>query len=225
MVLLLLGRWLRAHARSTICAGWTAQGRIVLGILALIAGYALIASVTTLWDRDEPRNAKAALEMVQSGDWLVPHFNDQWRLHKPVLGYWLMATNVLILGATDFAVRLPAILGAAVSVFMTWWMVRRLSNPFSPFNSAALGRQGDYARAAALILATSPLLIIAGTAATHDAWLLASICTAIAAFVVILCAQKPVWWATLLLGLALGVAQLTKGPVGLIVPLLTIFGT
>ena len=38
-----------------------------------------------LWDRDEPRNAGCAVEMMQRGDLIVPIFNDELRHQKPAL--------------------------------------------------------------------------------------------------------------------------------------------
>ena len=43
-----------------------------------------------LWDRDEPRNAGCAKEMLQRNDFIVPIFNDEIRDAKPVLLYWLI---------------------------------------------------------------------------------------------------------------------------------------
>ena len=34
---------------------------------------------TQLWDRDEPRNAGCALEMLERSDWVVPVFKDDLR--------------------------------------------------------------------------------------------------------------------------------------------------
>src|SRR5947209_7697780 len=60
-----------------------------------------------LWDIDEGRNATAALEMHESGNWIVPTFNGKLRSHKPVLLYWLQAAAYAVFGATEFAARLP----------------------------------------------------------------------------------------------------------------------
>ena len=45
-----------------------------------------------LWDRDEPRNAGCAAEMMAANDWVVPVFNSELRTHKPILLYWFMMT-------------------------------------------------------------------------------------------------------------------------------------
>ena len=47
-----------------------------------------------LWDRDEPRNAACAREMLERGDWVVPTFNGELRVPKPILKYWLMITRL-----------------------------------------------------------------------------------------------------------------------------------
>ena len=35
--------------------------------------------------------AEAGREMVESGDWLTPHYNYEYRFQKPILFYWLVA--------------------------------------------------------------------------------------------------------------------------------------
>ncbi len=61
---------------------------------------------TRLWDRDEPRNARCAVEMLERNDWIVPMFNGELRTHKPILLYWLQMPAIAILGPTDFAARM-----------------------------------------------------------------------------------------------------------------------
>src|SRR5260370_33205231 len=41
-----------------------------------------------LIDRDEPRFAEASREMIERGDYIVPHFNNQLGLDKPPFPYW-----------------------------------------------------------------------------------------------------------------------------------------
>jgi 4-amino-4-deoxy-L-arabinose transferase-like glycosyltransferase len=51
--------------------------------LCLLAGASLGVNLggPKLWDRDEPRNAGCAAEMLQRGDWTVPVFNGELRSH------------------------------------------------------------------------------------------------------------------------------------------------
>src|ERR1700753_2183634 len=60
--------------------GW---GAAVLLAVAIFAGLLALAGRTTLWDRDEPRFAQATVEMLASGDYLVPTFNGPLGPGKP----------------------------------------------------------------------------------------------------------------------------------------------
>ena len=46
-----------------------------------------------LIDRDDPRFAEASREMIERGDYIVPHFNNQLRLDKPPLAYWAQVAS------------------------------------------------------------------------------------------------------------------------------------
>ncbi|HEX5104907.1 MAG TPA: hypothetical protein VFV87_13900, partial [Pirellulaceae bacterium] len=61
-----------------------------LAIVVLVAATVMLTNLggPRLWDRDEPRNAGCAREMLQRGDWIVPTFNGELRAQKPVFLYW-----------------------------------------------------------------------------------------------------------------------------------------
>ena len=67
----------------------------------------------SLWDVDEGRNAEATAEMVESGNWIIPTFNYELRVDKPVLLYWLQAAAYHLFGVNEFAARLPSAPGGA----------------------------------------------------------------------------------------------------------------
>ena len=71
---------------------------IILVILAAAAVYLIGNDRVPLWDRDEPRNAQAARQMFQSGDWVVPHFLDKLRTAKPPFTYWCQVMAMHALG-------------------------------------------------------------------------------------------------------------------------------
>jgi len=64
-------------------------------LLAIVSATILLAGTASLplLDRDEPRFARATIEMLERGDWVVPYFNDEYRFDKPPLTYWLMAVG------------------------------------------------------------------------------------------------------------------------------------
>ncbi|WP_432797580.1 ArnT family glycosyltransferase [Poriferisphaera sp. WC338] len=181
----------------------------VVGVLlAIFVTYALFADASSLWDRDEPRFARSAYEMLTGGDWLVPDFNGDFRLHKPVFVYWLMAIGIKFIGFSELAVRMPSVLGITLSSLMVFFIGKRL------FHS----RVGLLAMC---IFPTMLLPLVIGSAATADGTLLGFI--VLSTWLIIEILYRSRWWMYLLLGLALGGAQLTKGPVGLI-PVLTFIG-
>lgn len=78
-------------------------------------------------DRDEPRFAEASREMLESGNWVVPHLNGQYRFDKPPLIYWLQAGSIFWLGPSEMAVRLPSVLCATLTTGLLAWWGRRLA--------------------------------------------------------------------------------------------------
>ena len=176
-----------------------------------------------LWDRDEPRNAGCAREMLQRGDWVTPYFNGQLRTHKPVLTYWLMMLSYGLFGVSEFAARFwSAALGIGTSL-ATYVIARRL---FSA--TAALW--------SALAMGTSLLFCVASRAATPDAVLIFCSTMAIMCYVVGTFRRKdhgedntpphthlpgrlfPNWPMAAVMYAWMALAVLAKGPVGVILP-------
>ncbi len=89
---------------------------LILSILGLLG----IGWIAFLWqlgsvglvDETEPLFAEAARQMVVTGDWITPYFNEATRFDKPPLIYWLMAIAYQIFGVNEWAVRLPSALSA-----------------------------------------------------------------------------------------------------------------
>lgn len=183
--------------------GWGAALALAGAIFALLLA---LASRTTLWDRDEPRFAQATVEMIASGDYLVPTFNGRLRPDKPILAYWSMALPMRLLGPSAVAARLGPAVAMAITALLTFAAARRL---------LPAGGAGLWAMA---VLAATPLAIVEGQAATADALLLAAVTGALACFAAALTGDGGRLWPWLGLGVALGLAQLAKGPVGLALP-------
>lgn len=83
--------------------------------LIVLAGLALLLPGTAslpLLDRDEPRFARATVEMTERGDWIVPWFNDAYRFDKPPLTYWWMWVNYRIFGEGELGARLHSVIAA-----------------------------------------------------------------------------------------------------------------
>src|ERR1700677_3353972 len=101
-------------------------GHILLLMTAGACLFLLNLGGPSLWDIDEGRNATAAEEMFESGDWVVPTFNGKLRSHKPALLYWLQAAAYKAFGVNEFAARLPSALAAMLTVLLVYELGRRM---------------------------------------------------------------------------------------------------
>ncbi len=75
---------------------------------------------------DETRYAAVALEMMQRGDWLVPHLNGETYSHKPPLLFWLVLLGWKAFGVSATWARLVAPLAGIVALALTASLARQL---------------------------------------------------------------------------------------------------
>ncbi len=176
--------------------------------LFLLAGLAFLVGLGTppLADADEAFYAEAAREMVESGDWLTPHYNYEPRFQKPVLYYWLSAAIFWLSGASTFAARLWAAISGVGLVFVTASLARRWYDD-------------DTALMAGAIVATSFGYVALARMALPDLPLALSITATIAAALMAIGERVPrprSWLLAASLSAALGF--LLKGPLALVLP-------
>ena len=171
-----------------------------------IAPFAIGLGGWALFEPDEGRNAEIAREMLASGDWVVPHLNGLPFLDKPPLLFWTIAASFRVFGESEWVARLPSMLGALATIAATYAIARAL-----------LG--GRTAITAALVMATSPMLLIFGRLVIFDVPLTAFVTIAIYALVRARLDGDGWPWLPVAGG-AIGLALLTKGPVGMVLPLL-----
>ncbi len=197
-----------------LATGWRPWA-LLLGLCAclFVPG---IAGMPPL-DRDEARFMQATRQMVESGDLLQIRFQDEARNKKPAGIYWLQSASVALFSAPAsteaWPYRLPSLLGATLSVLLTF-----------AFGAQLVGRSAALLGAA--LLASSLLLVVEAHLAKTDAVLLATVVAAQGALGVLyrdaregVVSRRGVaatFW------LAQGAGILIKGPVTPLVSLLTI---
>jgi 4-amino-4-deoxy-L-arabinose transferase-like glycosyltransferase len=161
-----------------------------------------------LIDRDEPRFAEASREMIERGDYIVPHFNNQLRLDKPPLTYWAQVASYKIFGENDFAARFPSAVAAALIAMSILAWGRRLGGE----------RIGWWA---AIIFTLSLQTFLHAKAAVADMWLVLFVTLAhwVAWELIQRSTTSWKWWSVFYVSLALGF--LAKGPIAW-TPLLTL---
>ncbi|MFA0736279.1 MAG: hypothetical protein OGMRLDGQ_002779 [Candidatus Fervidibacter sp.] len=160
---------------------------------------------TPLFDTDEPRYAQAAKEMMLRGDWVLPTFNGQPRYAKPVMFYWLLIAAYKVFGVNEFAARFWSGVAAMVIALLLYFALRTI-----------FGQES--ALAASLCWLTSIAALIFAHAAITDMVLVVFMTSAIIALWVGLVTNCTFWF--LLASVSMGFAVLTKGPVGVVLPLM-----
>ena len=86
---------------------------LLIVILAVAVCYANISGLD-VYALDEAKNAEAAREMFESGDYVVPYYNYQLRTDKPPLHYYFMAAGYSIFGVNEFGAYLVHPFGIAI---------------------------------------------------------------------------------------------------------------
>ena len=161
-------------------------------------------------DADEAFYAEAAREMVESGDWITPFYNYEPRFQKPILYYWLTAATYLASGPTEWAARLWSALAGVGLVLITAACARRwYDEGVALLAGAIVATSFGYFSIARMALPDLLLTFFITTA----------IWTALVAMLDIPRAQSR-WVA--LAAVAVAAGFLTKGPVGVAIPVLVV---
>ena len=178
----------------------------------------LVLAVAVIWfgnieyrkliEPDEGRYAEIPREMVSSGDWVTPRLNDLKYFEKPPLQYWTTAAAYTAFGEHQWTSRLWVALTGFAGVLLVWFAGARL------FGCEA----GRYA---ALLLGSSLLYALMSHINTLDMGVTFFITLGIVGLLLgqqqdIGASARRNWmwlaWA------ALGLAVLSKGLMGLVLP-------
>jgi 4-amino-4-deoxy-L-arabinose transferase len=176
------------------------------GVMAAAAVllFAGTASVPLL-DPDEARFARTSVEMLRSGNLVVPTFEERPRLVKPPLLHWVQVAFFGLLGTSEWTARLHAALATLGAILLAGRVARR-----------RFGEEGAMWTAA--VMATTPLVMAVGRVGTIDTLL--ALCVVAAIALDMTEPRKPARYRGIVVGVLLGLAFLAKGPVGVVVPLL-----
>ena len=196
----------RLRPDTTPAIRWSLLFVIAFGLLL---GFAF-QGTRGLWSPDEGRYTVAALQMLDTGNYLAPAYSpDEVNFSKPPTTYWVIAASMKVFGRTTWAVRIPYALAFLLTLLVLHAMGRRLipEKPWLP--SVVYG------------CAVAPFL--AGNIVSTDAFL--TLCEALAMLGFLRAAFDENEFGrkryVMLMWLGWGLAFLTKGPPGLM-PLLAV---
>ena len=156
----------------------------------------------------EVNYAETAKEMLAAGDYLSPQIYGNYWYDKPIFFYWELIAAFSAFGVTDFAARFfPALFGV-FGLLLTYAFARRLYDERTAFwSTLILGSCVLYAVLAKLILTDMSLFVFFGG-------------TLAAFFLGYETGGRGYFYAAYACA---GLATLTKGPVGILLPGLVVF--
>lgn len=77
---------------------------------------------SSFWDPDEAHYAQATRELLATGDWLAPFYNERPFFDKPILFYWLQAVPMSLAPRSEAAARLAPAVSGVLLVGVTAWL-------------------------------------------------------------------------------------------------------
>jgi 4-amino-4-deoxy-L-arabinose transferase-like glycosyltransferase len=182
-----------------------------LTILILLAGLLFFLGLGSmgLTDRDEGRNAEAGREMLETGNWVSPTFNYEPRFAKPVLVYWLMSLSYRWFGVDEFSARLPSAAFGLALILLQYLFLNRFCGPtVALFGALMLLLNIEIIGLSRMVL-TDSVLIFFTTLSLFSFWL------------GVHGRDNERWWRWMFY-IGMAIATLAKGPVGFLVPLVTV---
>lgn len=105
-----------------LSSGWKAY--LILFAITFTAAAPGVFNLPAL-DRDESRFAQASKQYLETGDYLIIRYQDEYRNKKPAGIHWLQSGSTALLGDEDrleiWTYRVPSWLGAALAAMACFW--------------------------------------------------------------------------------------------------------
>lgn len=181
---------------------------VVLLLLACLLFFLQLGTLG-LTDRDEGSNAEAAREMVETGDWVTPTLNYEPRFAKPVFTYWVVSGAYLLFGVSEFSARFPSALFGVLLVLLQYLLLARVWDSRVGLLGGLMLLLNIEILAIGRLVLTDSILIFFTTLSLYGFWL---------GFHGKRHERHYLWCFYV----GMGIAFLTKGPVGMLVPLLAV---
>jgi 4-amino-4-deoxy-L-arabinose transferase-like glycosyltransferase len=187
------GQWRRDRVR--LAASLAASAVVLFVVLFWRLG------APSFWDPDEAHYAETTRELIETGDWLAPYYNDRPFFDKPILFHWLQAMAMRVAGASELGARLVPALAALALIGLTAWLGITLVSV-------------EAGIVAALLLATNPAVFALARYAILDTVFTALLFGGVSLVSVSALQRRPrlQWPGYLLIALAV----FTKGPIALV---------
>jgi len=181
----------------------TTVSRLGLVLVAVLPALLLYGTLGfRLFEPDEGRYAEIPREMLERGDWVVPHLQSEPYLDKPPLLYWLVMLSYKLFGVHDWSARLVPAGALHLCILVTYLLGRKVVGELA-------------ARWGSVLLCLAPGFMCMGRLLLLDG-LLTCLVTVACLTAFLACRGARLHWAWWLFSaLACGLGVLTKGPIAL----------
>ena len=182
---------------------WKGKEIWLIGFVVLVAVAAYVSGLFVDVTRDGSKYASVAREIFDSGDWIRLKIHGEPYDQKPPLLFWLSAASFHLFGLSNFAFKLPLLLTGVLGVYSLYRLAKGLYDP---------------------LVAHLAVAMMVTTQASFLYFMDIHTDTVLMPFVLFSLWQ---FWEFLVKGrsingylgfVGIGLAMLTKGPVGAVVP-------
>jgi len=182
----------------------------VLGLASFVLFCSGLSEITT-HQSDETYYLSSALNMVKTGDWTTPVFEGrEVRFQKPILFYWLVALSFKVFGVNIFSGRLPSVIFATWGILLVYYLSLTL---FGNYKGALFS---------SLALFSSSLYFLNARAARTDMVFTFFIALSMLFFAKGFFEIKKRLVYFIFSFVAMGLATMTKGPAGFLIPFISV---
>ncbi|HXA84157.1 MAG TPA: glycosyltransferase family 39 protein, partial [Candidatus Dormibacteraeota bacterium] len=203
--------------REVLSSSKSSSHKLFISLIVLIWAVIYLGSLfqPPLMDDADTVHAEAAREMVEHNDWVTLKINDGFRyLEKAPLMYWCVAASLKALGVHDWSARLPIALGVLALLLVVYRIGRRF-----------YGEEGGLYAALALATGFGPFIFtrILIPDMLVGLWLALGFDFFLTTLKQAEAGEKPSAWLCWGIAATMALNVLTKGLIGLVFPIGTIF--
>jgi 4-amino-4-deoxy-L-arabinose transferase-like glycosyltransferase len=191
----------RVRLQNVLTDGWQRR-EVHFAIIACLSAVILFSTLHLgdLSGYDDAAYAHEGRGILSTGDWWGLRLNGYLDFDKPPLFVWLVAVSFKVLGVSDFAAKFPAALFGFGTILLVYFIARELSDNYW--------------------LPVLSMLVMAGTQYFLKYSMHAMTCVpfaflfSLAVYCYARALTRPGWFVPA--GLAIGLAELTRSPMGLL---------
>lgn len=186
---------------------YTNERILILLIAIAVVFLSVHIGSRALWDPDEGRYAEMGREVLVLNDWVTPHLNYLLYFEKPMMFPWMEAISQKIFGINEAATRIPPLMCALGILALVWrFAFREWGRRAGLTATVVLLTCAEFFALANAVDINMPFTFFV-TASLTFFWMGHSLNRT---------------WLHYVAWISAGLAVLTKGPIGFIIPAITI---